>query len=422
MIKIKHLILGFLTLGVIFIASLLSQNATHTEAMSTLTADNQIISVATTDGLAAAVSPTTVSADGNVMLFMSNAMNLPNAGGTNYSVNSGLYTYNIKTNTTTRIDTSAAGVSANNQITSSVMSANGRYILFTSLATNLIDGSTLYPGGTYIRDLQSGTVTIVENHYYEYNFDWSLGISNDGRFVLLGSRYILMTANKPYNLVYGDRQSGSFVWRKIDEGFDVTSTYFNAGNLSCEGSIIAYSKGQDSIAKDLRNNTTTGTTLGLLPGVSPIVSCDGNYILYATANRTQISPTPAGMSAYVHLVEYNRMTGIKSYIDSNDSGVFDNNHWTNLTGSSINIFNASVANTGDVVLKYNGNYYIKHLSDGSGTLEPVAKTLSGSYINVSTWARITADGRYVFFTADPYDLGLVSSPAGIQIIRARTNL
>lgn len=429
---VKAIKLSILALCAILASSLLTQvfSGIKTNAANTLSGtDNEIIQITTTDGLPVN-QPVTfdgVSSDGNIVLFESAATNLPSQGGTNYAYHGGIYIHNITSGTTERVDVSSSGALANQLHGSPLVSENGRYILFMSRASNLIDGQTQYPDQLYVRDIQAGTTIATSNHYSNMDApDIPLGISNDGRFVLAGSRYINSNAFHDMHAVLGDATTGTYTWKTLETASGNTLADFNAGGMSCDGSIILYDLATNTIPKDLRNTTSTGNPITTMHGISPIISCNGDYMLYATTDRTDISPTPAGMSQYMHLVEYNRLTGDRRYIDSNSSGSFDNNHLTYSVGSYAsqppNVFSASIADTGDVVLKYNGNFYLKHLSDGSGTLESVAKNPSGAYINVSTQAKITSNGRYIFFTADPYDLGLTPSPSGMQIIRTKTNL
>ena len=195
--------------------------------------------------------------------------------------------------------------------------------------------------------------------------------------------------------------------------------------MSCDGSLAVYEKSGAIYSADTRNSTPSISLVASGPSVSGLMSCNGVYILYATTNRSTITPNPLGANNYMHLVRYNRITGERQYIDSNSSGVFDTNTIQYNGDAYIqpaNLFNASISDSGDAVLKYNGSFYLKHLSDGSGTLEPIGKVLGGSYVNITTRAQITADGRYIFFAADPYDLSIGSSPMGNQIIRTKTNL
>lgn len=391
-------------------SALLAQSHSKTQAANTISSNYQVIEIGgTTDGLP------------------------PNAsmGGTG-----GLYEYNINANSIVRIDVSTTGVPANGPIASGGVgvSETGRYVTFSAHATNLIDGTTMSNTNVNVlqHDVQAGTTTSFLTRYdaagsASQSPEVHLGVSNDGRFVLMASRYIHYAYPYPYVMLYGDNKTGSEDWTVLGTGTDSadnpgTDTE-TAGRMSCDGSLVLFQHGVTIQLFDARNDTTTPVSLTTSSSINPSISCNGRYILYATLNRTDITPTPTGMNSNYHLVRYDRITGERSYIDSNSTGTFSISSILTPSRMTYDYFSASVADTGDVALRYNNNIYLKHLSDGSGTLEPIAKNTSGGAVVVNNGpTSISADGRYVLFQADPYTLGLASSPAGIQTIRVRTGL
>ncbi len=429
MISLKKIGTGLLVLVLTVSVSVLGQLYVNTYAANTLPGNNEIVTIGgTTDSLPvnAPVTAESYSSDGNVILFYSSATNLPNAGGSG-----GMYTYNIRSNTTTRVDMSTAGVVPNGGLfaagggAGARMSETGRYVTFGSWATNLIDGATQSLRMIYKRDTQAGVTTLVGAGYtggYSDKWDRNLDVSNDGRFVLVSSRYLANGYPNNYGYALGDNTSGTYNWTSL--GTDDYYANSGVGDLSCDGAFATYKKNSQILLTDLRKGSTITLTAGGYTSVSPIISCNGRYVLYATTNRTDITPTPSGMNAYLHLVRYDRLTGERVYIDSDSVNVFST---SNLTYSPTyynvqsNIFNASIADTGDAIFSYNGKTYLKHLSDGSGTLESIAKTASGTYTDISN-GTLTSDGRYIFFNADPYILGLAPSPSTSQIIRTKTGL
>lgn len=432
-INLKKIGIGLLISTLAVGASVLSQLYINTYAANTLPGNNEVITIGgTTDGqpVNASVSPIAYSGDGNIILFTSNATNLPNAGAPG-----GLYIYNIETNTTARVDISTSGVLPNGGLFGGAagsgirMSETGRYVTFSSMATNLIDGATKSPQMIYKRDTQANATTVVGAGYtqgYSDKWDRNLAVSNDGRFVLVSSRYL--ANNYPYNYIIavGDGNTGTYTWTVAGSGSPNDTA--GAGEMSCDGMFAAMTYGGQIALADLRKGSTTILATSAYDSASPLISCNGRYVLYTTKNRTQITPTPAGMNTYQHLVRYDRLTGERIYIDSDSSNVFSAAQYTYSPvyyDVQPNIFNVSIADTGDVVFDYkqgiNTYRYLKHLSDGSGTLESIAKTASGTYININN-GTMTSDGRYIFFKTDPYNLGLAPSPSSDQIIRTKTGL
>lgn len=403
-------------------------------AANTLPGDNEVITInGTTDGqpINASILPQAYSGDGNIILFASQATNLPNAGGTA----TGLYTYNIKTGTVARVDMSTNGTLPNGSgfqgsgAPGRLLSETGRYVVFGSLATNLIDGETKPQMLFYKRDTQLGTTTMVGGSPRSLSDQWDqiLAVNNDGRFVLISSRYVANDYPNNYKVALGEEVGGSYNWTSLESAGN-TVNHPGAGKISCDGAFAVIQGNSQINLLDLRKGNPLILDTGAYTSASPVISCNGRYVLYATKNRTQITPTPAGMNTYLHLVRYDRITGERIYIDSDSSGAFSTAQYTYSPlyyDPQGNIFGASIADTGDVVFNYksgsNTYTYLKHLSDGSGTLESIAKTSSGMYVNVNN-GTITSDGRYIFFRADPYNLGIGSSSAGLQIIRTKTNL
>jgi hypothetical protein len=429
MSKFTKIVIGVLTMMLAVGASVLAQVATVTNAASTLQGNDEIITVsatATTDGqpLNSTMVPVGYSADGNTIVFLSQATNLPEAGGR------GVYTLNVKTGAVARVDLSTDGIIPDRNASYVQVSETGRYITFSSDATNLVSTPHNPYSSIYLRDMQQGTTTLVDSgnvYQSNNNNERNLGVSNDGRFVLAASRYIVNSYPYYYGIILKDNSvtSGSS-WTSLGVGTGIENSWSSTavrGSLSCDGSFVLYQKTNNIELADLRKGSSAIVTNAIPSGLSPIISCNGRYILYATTDRTLITPTPAGMTSdKYHLVRYDRITGERMYIDSNSSGVFSSGYtWSSLSEPAENIFKASVADTGDVVFTYNGNVYLKHLSDGSGTLEPIAKMASGTYVNMQN-GTITRDGKYIFYRADPYDLGLSPSSMGLQLIRARTNL
>lgn len=432
--KLKNIGIG---LGALLIAtgiSILGQLHNDTRAANTLLGDNEVITINdTTDNqpINAPFNPIDYSADGNIILFKSDATNLPNGGNPG-----GLYTYNIQANTTSRIDISTNGTLPNSGLFDGAgggqtarISETGRYVTFSSMATNLIEGTIQPQRVIYKHDTQThATTKIGVGHTGGYSDKWdrNLAISNDGRFSLVSSRNIAGAYPYSYGTAIGDGESGTYAWTQLGGGGSNDTA--GTGGLSCDGTFMVNQSSTQIKLMDLRKGIATTLTTGLDNSASPIISCNGRYVLYATNNRTQITPTPTNINNKLHLVRYDRITGERMYVDSDSLGVFSSSEYIyapTYNNIQSNVFNASISDRGDVVFNYtkNGNTYtyLKHLSDKSGTLEPIAKTTSGGSINVSN-GKITSDGRYIFFKADPYDLGLTTSPSGIQLIRTKTHL
>jgi TolB protein len=128
-----------------------------------------------------------ISPDGRYVAFTSDAFNLV-LGDTN---NVGdVFVRDRQLGTTTRVSVSTSGRQANNGSAVSAMSAHGRYVAFTSDASNLVPGDTNNISDVFIRDRQLGTTTRVSvstSGGQADNASYNPRISADGRYVAFTS-------------------------------------------------------------------------------------------------------------------------------------------------------------------------------------------------------------------------------------------
>lgn len=101
-----------------------------------------------------------ISADGRYVAFQSNASNLV-ADDTNEAGD--IFVHDLQLGTTTRVNVDSAGGQANggNSGIFPSISADGRYVAFSSFADNLVPGDTNGASDIFVRDLELGTTTRV---------------------------------------------------------------------------------------------------------------------------------------------------------------------------------------------------------------------------------------------------------------------
>jgi len=158
--------------------------------------------VSTGDG--SSINPM-ISADGRFVVFQSAASNLvPN--DTNGTTD--IFVRDLLAGTTTLVSLNAAGTSSGNGPSRSpVISSDGRFVAFVSTATDLIPGATNNSGEVYVRDLLSGATYWASAHPVQLQ---SHACSNpvltpDGRFVAFNA-----TGSA---VVRYDLQGGTNAWR-----------------------------------------------------------------------------------------------------------------------------------------------------------------------------------------------------------------
>jgi Tol biopolymer transport system component len=107
---------------------------------------------------AVATGSAAISADGRFVAFQSLASNLV-PGDTNNAVD--VFVRDRIAGTTERVSVSSAGVQGNAHSMSPTISANGRFVTFESGASNLIADDTNRQGDVFVRDRVRGTTTLI---------------------------------------------------------------------------------------------------------------------------------------------------------------------------------------------------------------------------------------------------------------------
>jgi Tol biopolymer transport system component len=128
-----------------------------------------------------------ISADGRFVAFGSNATNLV-AHDTNLAGD--IFVRDRKSGKTRRVSVSSAGVEGNDLSGESMISAGGRFVAFQSDATNLVGHDQNIEPDVFVRDLQTGKTKCisVNSAGVEGNGESELpSVSADGRFVAFGS-------------------------------------------------------------------------------------------------------------------------------------------------------------------------------------------------------------------------------------------
>jgi hypothetical protein len=147
-----------------------------------------------------------LSADGRFVAFTSAATNL--AGTDANGTVEDIYVHDMQTRTTRRVSLSSAGVQANSVSTGASLSSDGQTLAFISFAGNLVAGDTNVEWDVYVRDLQTGVterVSVSSSGGQGNDESGAPYMSPDGRFVSFHS--------VASNLVAGDTNGFLDVFR-----------------------------------------------------------------------------------------------------------------------------------------------------------------------------------------------------------------
>jgi len=208
------------------------------------------VSVATGGTQANGVSfGSALSADGRYVAFSSDATNLV-PGDTN---NAGdVFVRDRRTGTTERVSLSSAGAQGGEESFGTSITPDGRYVSFASRAPNLVPGDTNGQTDAFLRDRRTGTTTriSVSARGAQGNGESTFPkLSADGRHVAFQSWAT--------NLMPGSPAAGVFV-RGLDSGtLERISTTGTGATISGNGRYVAFDTSGDVFVRDRHTRTTT---------------------------------------------------------------------------------------------------------------------------------------------------------------------
>lgn len=179
----------------------------------------------TVQGSAGSGAAVSVSADGEVVVFSSAASNLV-TGDTNGVTD--LFVRNVASSATERISVSSAGVQGNGASASAAdeaeIAARGRYVAFSSVASNLVTDDLNGVQDIFVRDLATDTterISVSSTGVEGNGASEALSISADGRYVVFGSDASNLVAddtNGVRDVFLRDRQLGTTTRVSLGEG------------------------------------------------------------------------------------------------------------------------------------------------------------------------------------------------------------
>jgi Tol biopolymer transport system component len=186
-----------------------------------------------------------ISADGTCVAFISTAGNLVTgmSGGQDL-----IYVRDLQAGTTSCVSVAPDGTPANAPCTASSISADGRFVGFDSRANNLVAGATNGYENCFVRDRQSGTTVLVSvaSGGAQGNSDSdSPQLSADGRFVVFesdASNLVSGDSNDQTDVFLHDLQSGQTTRVSVSASGGQLNDFSWVGlsSISTNGSVIAF--------------------------------------------------------------------------------------------------------------------------------------------------------------------------------------
>ncbi|HET7204278.1 MAG TPA: choice-of-anchor D domain-containing protein [Steroidobacteraceae bacterium] len=184
-----------------------------------------------------------VSADGRYVAFYSTATNLvPDDHGDMQDV----FVRDRQTRRTLRASVAADGTPANGYSVQPTLSGNGRYVAFVSTATNLVPGDTNGRIDVFVKDLQSGhieRVSVSSTGNQGNGGSDEPALSADGRYVVFesfASNLVPGDTNASHDVFLHDRETGETRRVSVGTGGTEPDAASWTPSLSADGRFVAF--------------------------------------------------------------------------------------------------------------------------------------------------------------------------------------
>jgi hypothetical protein len=203
-----------------------------------------------------------ISSDGNHIVFTSYASNL---GPVDNNNRPDIYLYDIQTGIHSLISISSDGIQSNQYSYVGNISGDGRFIAFTSDASNLVSGDTNNKRDVFLHDTQTGTTTRVNVSSSGQQTTWGItqntpSLSDDGRFVTFDSQAGNLASDGPgsttyYDIFLRDTLAGTTTLISASSAGVRANSHSNNPVISGNGLFIAFDSGANNLIAGDTNNS-----------------------------------------------------------------------------------------------------------------------------------------------------------------------
>jgi len=308
-----------------------------------------------------------ISSDGRYVVFQSDASNLVEGDGND---SRDIFVRDMEMGITSRVSVSTAGTEGNSVSGSAAVSSDGRYAAFESAASNLVGGDDNDSSDIFVRDMEMGITSRVSVS--------TAGTEGDANSynpaISLGGRYVAF-ASTASNLAGTDPGSLDVFVRDTLEGEEITS----------------------------RISVSTAGTAGDGASGAPAISAGGRYVAFRSAASNLVADDANGvLDIFVRDME----TEITARVSVSTAGTEANGE-NRFPGISADgryvVFQSAASNL--VADDANGflDVFVRDLQDD--VISRVSVSTEGTEADGdSTGPSISPDGRYVAFQSEASNL------------------
>ena len=360
----------------------------------------------------------TISADGRFVAFLSDASNLV-PGDTNHT---DIFLLDRQTQKISRISVDPTGNQADFSSASPTISADGRFVAFASEATTLVTDDTNTSSDIFVYDRILGQISRVSVNSAGIQGNHSSvspSISANGRYVTFSSgstNLVPDDTNGSSDIFLYDRQVDQIRRISVDSaGVQGDGSSFDP-HISEDGKFVAYQSYAHNLVPDdtstdfeiflyeVQTGLTTRVSVdsngvqGNRNSFEPSVSGDGHFVTYRSQSFNLV---PNDTNNNYDIFLYNRLTGQTECVSVDSSGNQQDGNAFNPSISSDGRYITYESNASNLVPNdSNGQYDIFKYDRLAQSTTLVTVAASGEQGNGnSTNATISSSGRFVLFTS-----------------------
>jgi hypothetical protein len=331
-----------------------------------------------------------------------------------------VYRWDSATNTRVVVSRATNGTLADDASGEPAISADGRYVAFSSGATTLVPNDTNGTTDVFVRDVVAGTterVSVTSSGTEVSDPSYTPSISNDGRYVaFISDSDDLSSSDQNFS-------SDAYVFDRSTRAVKLVSTVggvqpdFGISDvaLSGDGKSVAFTTDTDLVTGDqnmsddvyLRNLTSGSVTWVSRPkvsdpdgggggGYSPSLSFDGQFVAFVGGQDIDNAADPyPGPDVFVRDVVNKTVRRVSTTSSGGFVNGFSANPVINANGTRVAFSsngNASGTDTNGTKV----DAFVKDLTNGTVTLVSTEMFLAQFGVD-SGLPTISADGRYAGF-------------------------
>jgi Tol biopolymer transport system component len=225
------------------------------------------------------VRPRSLSADGRYFVFQSSASNLVSDDTNGVD---DVFVRDLLTGTTSRVSAASNGTQGNAASVLPSISADGRYVAFRSSASNLVSGDNDGNLDIFVRDLLTGAITLVSvgsnGTQGNANSD-SPSISSDGRYVAFNSHasnLISFDTNGRPDVFVRDLLAGTTTRVSVDNSGTQGDNESEQPSISQDGRYVAFQSSASNLVSGDTNGIVDTFVRDLLAGTTTRANVSSN--------------------------------------------------------------------------------------------------------------------------------------------------